>query len=344
MEVTPIQGSRSRNVSTPIAFKRLLPQEIMPKIAFLDVDETLINWAENLPKEEAQKIRNRLFDHLRSNKILSVYSSDRGYSGIMPLVEDGTLANPDYIVGNNGGYIYKGTNGRFDEIQTYSAEILQNFDKNKLRQVMAEIANRPENMFSEEEWAKLPPELIPEGQKEFRRSKITEYISQESPINIRFVLAPGMYEQNIKRIQETLTCHGINANITVFHYPAKNLTKEGLSKYISEKFTKKLADDMFKHYVPRSYTDGSADAILISATDKGMASEYIRKSLGFEKSEVFASGDGENDFGHANKDYWFGLISNASNGLRKLITANSSSGKVIESTKPGVEGIMDILV
>lgn len=344
MEVTPIQGSRSRNISTPIAFKRLLPQEIMPKIAFLDVDETLINWAENLPKEEAQKIRNRLFDYLKSNKILSVYSSDRGYSGIMPLVEDGTLANPDYIVGNNGGFIHKNSNGKFNEIQTYSAGILQNFDKNKLRQVMAEIANRPENMFSAEEWAKVPPELIPEGQKEFRGSKITEYISQESPINIRFALAPGMYDQNIEQIQEVLAQNGINAGITFFHYPSKLMTKENQSKYISEKFTQKLADDMFKHYIPRAYPDGSADAILISATDKGTASEYIRKSLGFEKTEVFAAGDGENDFGHANKDYWFGLISNASAGLRKLITTKPISGKVIETTKPGVEGIIDILV
>lgn len=344
MEVTPIQGSRSRNATTPIAFKRLLPQEIMPKIAFLDVDETLINWAENLPKEEAQKIRNGLFDYLKSNKILSVYSSDRGYSGIMPLVEDGTLANPDYIVGNNGGYIYKGINGKFDEIQTYSLETLQNFDKNKLRQVMAEIANRPENMFSEEEWAKLPPELIPEGQKEFRRSKITEYLGQESPTNMRFALAPRMYEQNIDKIEDALKRNNINASTMLFNYLAKNLTKEGLQKYVNETFNQKLATDMAKHYLPRLYPNGSGDSLLISATDKGTASEYIRKSLGFEKSEVFAAGDGENDFGHANKDYWFGLISNASAGLRKLITTTPSSTKVVESKKPGVEGIMDILV
>lgn len=321
-----------------ISFQRLLPKNAKIKIAFFDIDETLKHWGDNVPEHVSQNIRNKLFEYIKSHKIKLVYSSDRGLKEIMPLIEDGTLATPDWVVGNNGGVIYKNANGKFEEIKTWTARVAKHFYKDKVRDIMARIANEQGNMFTPEEWAKISPQDIPEGQKEFRGSKFTEYIGHESPINMRFVMAPGMYEQNIIRIKKALKQNGINANTIFLHFPPEMVTYESIAKY----FSAENALAVRQHYVPRAFPDGSIDNLIISAADKGTASEYIRELLGLKRNEVFAAGDGENDFGHTNKGYYFALISNASEGLKKMIGKTHKSN-IIPTSKPGAEGILEAL-
>ena len=321
-----------------VSFQRLLPQNANIKIAFFDIDETLKHWGGSISDTEAQKIRNSLFSFIKKNNIISVYSSDRGFDNIQSLIADGTLATPSWIVSNNGGYIYKNVNGKFEEIKSWSEGVAKNFDKNKVRETLVKIANQKENMFSADEWAKIPPQMIPDGQRQFRGSKITEYIGHNSPTSIRLIMAPGMYEKNVETIEQTLKNNGIEAGLTLFHYSLDQHDYKGLRKY----FDHKTAADLANHYAPRSYPDGSADSLLISATDKGMASEYIRKSLGLKKDEVFAAGDGENDFSNANKGYYFALFSNAVEGLRKMISQTPRIN-IIETNQPGVEGILEVL-
>lgn len=352
MNITPINykdfNSNKVNdkcVKSKIAFKKLLPNDAKIKQAVFDIDETLINWpgtSENI----AQTFRNKLFGHLKQNKIISVLSSDRGYDGIIQLFAERKLDKTNFISANNGGFIYQlAPNGNFKEISEYSDKIRSEFNKNKVREIIAEIANKPENMFSAEEWAKVPSECIPKGQKDFRGSKITEYLCQESPYSIRFCLAPGMYVANIDKINAELKRQKIKSYISFFHYPATSITKDGLRKYITPSFTEESLIDLTNHYLPRTYPDGSGDALLISGTEKGNASEYIRNKLGLEKDMVFATGDAENDFSNTNKGYFFGLIANASKGLKNLISHNDlHNTKIVESSKPGGEGIVDILI
>lgn len=322
-----------------VSFKKLLPENAKIKLAIFDIDETLRKWDSKCSEEESQKIRTTLFNYVKSNKMTLVYSSDRGFSKIVPLIDDGTLAKPDWIVCNNGGAIYKNVEGSFEEVKNWSDTLIKNFQKDKVRTLMAKIANEPENMFTPEEWAKVPPEIIPEGQKEFRGSKITEYVGNESPINIRLIMAPGMYEKNVKKIDQTLKSNGIDAKLILLHYPYGMISYECLLKY----FDPKVSLDASNHYIPRLYPDKSADTLVITATDKGMASEYIRKELKLKNNEVFAAGDGENDFSNANKGYFFALISNAAEGLKKMLSKTSQTN-VIETTRPGAEGILEVLV
>lgn len=328
-----------RNNGVQTNFLGLLPKNAKIKIAFFDIDETLKNWNDNLPEKTCSKLRNKLFKHLKSNNILSAYTSDRGLNQILPLIEDGTLAKPDWIVGNNGGRIYKNVKGKFEEITEWSTNRIKSFDKEKIRGIMAKIANKEDNMFPAEEWAKIPPEQIPEGQKEFRRSKMTEYIGHESPMNMRIVMAPGVYEKNIDLIKKELKENRINPVLTLFHYPPATAEYDGLRKY----FDHEKALILENHIRPRLFPDGSYNTLLISATDKGMASEYIRKTLKIKKNEVFAVGDGENDFSNANKKYYFALISNAVDGLKRMLNQTDKTN-IIEATKPGVEGILEVLV
>lgn len=322
-----------------ISFSGLLPQNAKIKLAVFDIDETLKHWNENLSEELCQKLRDELFKHTKDQNIQTVYSSDRGFEKILPLIEDGTLAMPDWIVGNNGGAIFKNVNGKFEEIKSWSEDLINKFKKNETRNILAKIANEPQNMFTAEEWAKIPVDKIPEGQKEFRGSKITEYVGHESPINMRLVFAPGTYKKNLQRMKKELKENGIQAKTIFFHYPTSWGSYESLTKY----FGTEKANIIRMHYEPRLYPDGSYDNLLLTASDKGMATEFIRKALKLKKKEVFAVGDGENDYANANKGYYFTLMSNAVEGLKKMIGINPKEN-IILASKPGVEGILEVLV
>lgn len=348
MQIAPVSFNEIRTKNrvkkqNPISFKQLLPANAKVKLAILDIDETLRHWTKNSHWSDADEFayeqphRKELFEYLKKNKIKVVYSSDRGFHKIMPLIENGTLMEPIGFVCNNGGAIYKNSGGKFEEVTSWS-ENLSHFPKQKVREIVAEIANEPENMFPPDEWAKVPAEMIPEGQKEFRGSRITEYVGNETPINIRFIAAPGVKEKNIGRIDKALKEEGISAKMIALHYPGELLTFDGLRKY----FEPKVAKDAALHYLPRLYPDKSADTLVISATDKGMASEYLREVLGLRPSEVNAAGDGENDFSNTNKGYFFTLVSNAVDGLKEMIRKDPKAN-AIEATKPGAEGILEVL-
>lgn len=323
-----------------VSFQRLIPNSAKIKLAVFDIDETLKHWNDAIDEKTAQKLRNKLFKYLKENKIQTVYASDRGYDKIISLVDDGTLMKPDWIVGNNGGYIYKNVNGKFVENKEWHKISTKDFDKTKTKEILIKIANEAENMFSPEEWAKFPPEIMPTTQMEFYRSKMTEYVGHESPTSIRLALAPGVYEKLINKIANELQKNNIKAGYTLFHYEKPLISAKGLEAYFSPEASKIIEN----HYIPRMYPDGCGDSLLISATDKGMATEYIRKQLGLKKGEIFAAGDGENDFSNTNKGYHFALFSNAVEGLRKMISELSHPKNIWETDKPGVEGILDVLV
>lgn len=330
-------SNQCKTKSDTVSFNRLLPENANIKIAFLDIDETLKYWDNNLSEEDSQKVRDKLFNHLNKNNIQIVYSSDRGLDRIEPLINDGVLAKPAWIVCNNGGTIYKNENGKFEEVKAWTDQINRTFNKDKIRQVMVNVAHKKENMFTKEEWAKIPQELIPTTEKEFIGSKITQYIGHESPFRIKFAIAPNMAERLLKDVKKELKANNIKAEVYT----------QNFDKYTTAKLEKYYGDEKAKiiriHYGIRKNKDGSNDNLVISATDKGMASEFIRKSLGIKEKEVFASGDGENDFSHANKGYHFALISNAAPGLKNLI-AQTPNINVVETAKPGAEGIIEALV
>lgn len=323
--------------SDTVSFNRLLPENANIKIAFLDIDETLKYWDMNLSEEESQKVRNKLFNHLDKNNIQIVYSSDRGLDRIEPLIKDGTLVKPTWIVCNNGGTIYKNENGKFEEVKAWTDQLHKNFNKDKVRQVMAGVAHKKENMFTPEEWAKIPLELKPTTEKEFIGSKITEYKGHESPFRMKFAVAPNTAQKLVKDVKKELEANNIKAEVNIQVFDKHSTAR--LEKYFGDEKGKLIR----KHYKIRENKDGSNDNIIISASNKGMASEFIRKSLRIKEKEVFASGDGENDFSHADKGYHFALISNAAPGLKNMI-AQTPKVNVVETTKPGAEGIIEALV
>lgn len=318
---TPVMQNDSVN------FKGLMPNEAkkLIKLCVYDLDETLL--------EGSQAVRDKILDFSKGKNLM--YSTARPIKKVQQLIDDKTLAMPDYCACNNGLNIYKNVDGKLEEIKSWSDGLAEKFNKEKVRDIMAKIAK--ENPFEREDYTKMNLVEIPEGQKAFRGSKITEYEAFGSPLNIYFMMAPGVFKKTLPEIEQQLAKNGIEADINFQNFDRNNLNS--LHKY----FPSDVAKDMKNHALPRLNPDGSVDVAIVTArADKGRATEMVRKELGIKEKEVFASGDGDNDYTNTNKGYFFALISNAVEGLKALIGPNPPAN-IIKTTKPGVDGIWEVL-
>lgn len=319
-------------IKDTISFKGLMNDKDKKslKMCVYDLDETLL--------EGSQDSRNKVLDFSIDNNKILIYSSGRSLKQVLPLIEDGTIVMPDFYVGNNGIDIYRNESGKLEEITPWSDKLAEKFHKDKVRNFMTDIAKS--NMFDNRAWKKITETTaIPKGQQKFIGSKITEYEVNGSPLNIYFMMTPGLFEKTKPLIEKKLKENNIEAEVKFQNFNKKSLEMETLNKY----FSPQIAQDMRNHALPRLNKDGSIDIAIITAkTDKGTATEYIRNELGVEKKEVFAVGDAENDYSHANKGYFFGVVANATNGLRDLISKFADSN-IIQAPKSGVEGIWEIV-
>lgn len=287
-----------------IKFKGTLPKSIVDnfKMCVYDLDDTLLLGSQTT-RDKVLNFSQKTLEN-GANRLL-VYSSSRSLSKIKPLIENKTLAIPDYIVANNGVNIYKNGNGVFTEA---------------------------------EEWSKIPKENIPKGQKEFRGSKITEYEVFGSPGNIYFMMAPGMYEKCLPDINNFLVQSGTKAVVNFQNFDSKNLNE--LERF----FSPEIAKDMRNHALPRLKPDGSVDVAIITVkSDKGSATEYLRKSLNLKSDDIFTAGDDVNDASQTNKGYFFAMVANATTGLKNILANASNNPKIIKTANEGADGIWEVI-
>lgn len=325
----------NQNYATDIvSFNGLMPNTVKKgiKMCVFDLDETLL--------EGTQKIRNRVMAFSKRNDRVLVYSSARPIGKVKPLIENGTLKMPDWCVCNNGVNIYKNINGTLEEVTAWSKELIKNFDKTKIRDVMLGISKK--YMFTDAQRANMPARTLPASHPEFDASSIAEYESFGEDSNIRFMMMPGTYNKVIDEFTEKINQMGIKSDIICQVYTKNQLIPGFLEKYFSFEISQKIRECHF----PRQDEQGNVEVLIASAkTDKGRATEYIRDILKLEPKQIFAVGDAENDFSHTNKDYFFGLISNATVGLRELMVKNIENypKRIIETSQPGVDGIYEII-
>lgn len=317
-----------------VDFQGLMPNKTKEalKMCVFDLDETLL--------EGTQEFRNKVFDFAKGNNKILIYSSARPIGKVQPLIEKGTLIMPDWCVCNNGINIYKNNNGTLEEIKPWYDSLIKSFDKEKIREVMLGIAKK--NMFSPEEWAKIPQEKLPESYKEFRGSKITEYDGFVENSNARFMMVPGTYAKIKDEFESKLAELGLKTNVTLQIYDKNELVPGFLEKY----FSPEISEGIRGHHFPRMDKDGNVEVAFVSVkTDKGKATEYIRKVLGIKPKEILASGDAENDFTHANKGYFFAFIANSTKELKHLIETDTKvkQTRIFKTSKPGVEGIYEVI-
>lgn len=323
---------KNNNSYDNVSFKGLLADDKKDKIKMCvyDLDETLLNGL--------QPVRDKIIKFSKDKNRKLIYASARPLKQVTSLIKDGTLAMPDYYVGDNGLNIYKKQNGQLEEIKSWSNSLAKNFSKEKIREFMIDISN--ENKFDIPRHVEKIGAYVPLGKEAYRDSKISEYEVAFSPLNIYFMMAPGIFDKTKYQIEKNLKDKNIEADINFQNFAKRTLEPETLSKY----FSPRVAIDMLNTAIPRLNQDGSIDVAIITAkSNKGKAVEFLRKQLNIERNEVLAAGDAENDFSNTNKGYVFALLANATEGLRNLVSKLPDTQKIINTTKEGVEGIWEVI-
>lgn len=326
------KGLDKANKKYNASFRALIPQAEIDRLRLCvyDLDDTLL--------EGPQEIRDKVLDFSKEYvkegfKRILVYSSSRPLKKIQPLIDDKTLVMPDFCVGNNGVNIYSNVSNQLEELKTWSQKLAQGFKKEEIREFMIGISKK--NMFSNEEWSKVSSSIIPAGQKDFRGSKLTEYEVFESPLNIYFMMAPGIYEKTLPEIKKVIQDRGIQAEVKFQRFDSENL------KSLDKWFPENIANDMRNHAAPRVNPDGSIDVAIITANaDKGKSTEYIRQIFGIKPEEVLAAGDDVNDLSNADKGYKFILPKNSKIDFVNLVDKLKG---VVKTTQNGVEGIWETI-
>lgn len=302
-----------------------------------DLDESLL--------EGPIEVRKKVCDFVRKQGKVLVYSSARPFGDIAKLTADNSLIMPDFWVCANGAHIYKNVNGKMEEVSEWATQMTQNFNKGKINELMTNIARK--HMFSAQEWEKRKPSRQPDECIEYLGSKVGGYNGIDSPLDVRFAVNRDVLSATIKEITELLKQHDIDAKVYVHHYSAEQTTLERYKKY----YTPEKAEDVVNTVNARRNHDGSYNCLVITAkTDKGKATEFIRKSLGIKKRQVLAAGDDINDSSHTDKHYFFIMLGNASEALKKYIKKlpfwykwSFISKKIYTPKGHGANGILEVI-
>lgn len=305
----PTNACTKNPVNDSVNFTGLIPSKNLKNIKcfIFDLDESLLEGSPEFINKVLQFAQN-------AGKI--IYSSARDIKKITPLIEDGTLATPDYCVCNNGLNIYKNIDGELREINSWQEDLQKHFNRDKIKAFMQKMADKLE--------------------RNNQTHKIVQYETYGSALNIHFMLSENLPKENLQKlVLEELNKHSLKADLNFITYGKGCLEEEKLNNY----FDVDVAKIMRQKGLPLLKQDESLDIAIITAkTDKGEASEYIRKALKLKPQQVFATGDDINDFSNANKKYFFALPSNATSAFKNMLE-NANLRNVFRTSKPGSEGI-----
>lgn len=291
-----------------VNFTGLMPNRIIKalKMCVFDLDESLL--------EGPLEVRRKVCNFVREQGKVLIYSSARPIAEVKRLVANNELIMPDFCVCANGAHIYENVNGQMEEVSAWANQMTQNFNKDKINQFMTSIARK--HMFSAHEWEKRKPSRQPGECIEYLGSKVGGYNGIDSPLDVRFAVNKDVLDEVIKEATEVLKQKGIDAKVYVHYYTAAQTTLERYKRY----YTPEKAEDVVNTVNARRNPDGGYNCLVITAkTDKGKATEYIRKNLRIKRREVLAAGDDINDSSHTDKHYFFIMLGNATQNLKDYI-------------------------
>ncbi len=331
IKLNPIPSSKNSKQNT-VSFKAAMHTELLKeiKMCVYDLDESLL--------DGSQIARDRVMSFSSSDGRRMFYSSLRDIGKIQEKITDGTLIVPDGAVAGEGINIYGVVNGAFKEIESWSQRLAQKFHKDKIRGFALDFARS--NKMTPSEYAKVDKINMPEIQRNFDGSRVTEYETYGSPLNISFMLAPGVSKENFEKVAvKYLADNKINGEVKFRTFDPGWINIERLNSY----FAPRVANNMRTIGMPMRHEDGSLDCVFItSKSNKGEAAEYLRNELALKAENVLSAGDDVGDFSHVEKGYFF-IPLNPKQALKDLIASRADRSRIVNVSQGGSEGILEAI-
>lgn len=279
-----------------------------------------------------QRVANLVYATGRNKKEVEKLQQKLAEKGI-------TLPTPDYLVCNNGQFLYENIDGTLVKNAQYEVQLKAktNFDGKKIFEIMIGLAHSDKYRFNAPEIQRLEGlenyQQIRENDPSFFTSKITYYEWNASEFMSEYFVASGISLEKLKAdIQSELAKTGIKA------------------KFIENRYSKTIMDAcneniLLQSHPLRRYSDGSMTALFLCPADKADGVQYLKKQLGVPYNEILMAGNDDNDVSMAQlskKGAYFICLNNASDKLKQI----SNSLKNFVSTlfivkNDGAKGILD---
>jgi len=326
-----IQGIKNKKdiIKRDIFFEGLNTPKIKSMFVF-DLDGTLAT-----ATNEQLKI---IFNKAKTCNSEIVYATGRTFKEFLKLqskmADRGILLpNPDYLIANNGQFLYENIDGLLVENLIYQEQLLQktHYDRDIVMQIMKDFAKSDKYRYAQAELDTL--ENLSEvkfSDPEFFDSRISYYEWNPSKNMAEYFLA---YDINVdefkKEVVGALKQKGCNVKFRENHYskPIMDACRESI---------------LLQANPLRRFKDGSMNALFLCAADKSDGIDFIRTNKGIDFSEILMAGNDDNDIPMAKlaqKGAKFICLNDAS--IRLLDYCRCLKENVFLALKGGAEAIIE---
>jgi len=315
--------------SNNIPFTGLKTTDLKSMFVF-DLDGTLAAATNNQMKT--------IFDKSKDCNSYIVYATGRTLKEFKKLQnqlfsKDIILPNPDYLVANNGQFLYENIDGLLLENLRYQIELQQRtkYNRDIVTDLMKNFAQRSKYKYTSSELSHLSNlDKVKVSDPEFYDSKISYYEWNPSKNMAEYFLSHDVNTKELRaEIEEELAKRNIKVKFRENHYtkPIMDACNESI---------------LLQSNNLRRHKDGSMTALFLCAADKSDGIDYIRKSHGINFSEILMAGNDDNDIPMARlskKGAKFICLNDSSKNL--IAYCQNLKENCLVSLKSGAEAILD---
>ena len=267
-----------------------------------------------------------------------VYATGRTYKEFTKLQNEIyqkgiNFPNPDYLIANNGQFLYENINGLLSESNMYQNQLQgkTRYNRDTVTNLMKMLSQNKKYKYSDKELTTLSNlKEIKESDPTFYNSRISYYEWNPSKNMAEYFIA---HDVNIKELENEVNSALEKGKIKL--------------KFRENHYTKPIMDAcndriLLQANNLRRHKDGSMTALFLCAADKSDGIEFIRKNKGIKYSEILIAGNDDNDIPMAKlskKGAKFICLKDASERLIKFCL-NLKNNVFIASTK-GADAILE---
>lgn len=243
------------------------------------------------------------------------------------------LPLPNYLIANNGQFLYENIDGVMIENLAYQEELMHktNYNREIVTQVMRDFAKSDKYRYTDAELNTLANlNEVKLSDPEFFDSRITYYEWNPSKNMAEYFLAHDINVEEFKKeVVETLAEKGCRVKFRENYYskPIMDACKDSI---------------LLQSNTLRRFKDGSMNALFLCAADKSDGIDFIKKNRGINFSEILMAGNEDNDIPMAKlaqKGAKFICLNDASSRL--LDYCNSVKENIFVALKNGADAIID---
>ncbi len=243
------------------------------------------------------------------------------------------LPAPDYLIANNGQFLYKNIGGQLLEELDYQKLLINksNYNREHVTEAMRKISQTDKYRYTPEQLATLKNlNEVKDSDPVFYNSKITYYEWNPSKNMAEYFLAHDVILKELKKeLNQILLKKGIKVKFRENYY----------TKPIMDACNKSI---LLQSNSLRRHPDGSMTALFLCAADKADGIDYIRKKRGILNSEIIMAGNDDNDIPMAKFTQNGSKFICLADSSKKLIDyCKSMSGNIFLSVENGANGIIE---